>query len=523
MKMRDRRRLAALLAAGLLCLGLTACSVKIHVDIPMEEASVETETPEGEASVETEASEEETTEGETSAEEEAPSETPEAETGPGVLPVVYDPRPDRIQPVRYQYWGTCWAMSGISTLETCLIRQGLADSSVDLSEEDVLWWANTSPSGGWKKLSREDGGYAAGLTGYLETVGARLESDIPYLGEPEDKENPLTEYFGEGENQRPENYDTAPVVYDVTGLLFFDEPSEEDVKRAILNYGAVTASYREIPDEYVNYETASCWCPVLGPEYGGTHSISIVGWDDTYPKENFLEINGQVPGRDGAWLIKNSFGMDYGSDGGYIHVSYDDGYLLHAEVENHNWLYTVNAARPHEPLKRYAHDEFGAVGVWNPGMGESCTWAVCYDFGRGEKLRELRFASWSGNASYALFYAPVIDGVPSADSGSWSLLAEGASEYSGYITAEADPAFVLPEGRGAIVLTLNAENPGIGTDENFFQGTKTLFNTAVNEGDSFLLQDGVFVQAEREKTMNDHVYSDKVDVCIRAYTSGESE
>lgn len=34
------------------------------------------------------------------------------------------------------------------------------------------------------------------------------------------------------------------------------------------------------------------------------HAVDVIGWDDTFPKENFAQ---QAPG-DGAWLIRNSWG-----------------------------------------------------------------------------------------------------------------------------------------------------------------------------------------------------------------------
>ena len=36
------------------------------------------------------------------------------------------------------------------------------------------------------------------------------------------------------------------------------------------------------------------------------HAVVIIGWDDNYPKENFLE--GHQPPENGAWLVRNSWG-----------------------------------------------------------------------------------------------------------------------------------------------------------------------------------------------------------------------
>ncbi|RAP49013.1 MAG: hypothetical protein BZ138_08425, partial [Methanosphaera sp. rholeuAM270] len=111
-------------------------------------------------------------------------------------------------------------------------------------------------------------------------------------------------------------------VYDVVYI----EPRQNmtdnfKLKEAIIKYGAIGISLhgaRGAAQEDYNEETASAYYnSTFGA--GTDHSVTLVGWDDNYSRENFLV----TPPGDGAWIIKNSWGTDWGDDG-YYYVSYYD-------------------------------------------------------------------------------------------------------------------------------------------------------------------------------------------------------
>ena len=60
-----------------------------------------------------------------------------------------------------------------------------------------------------------------------------------------------------------------------------------------------------------------------------THTVCIVGWDDTFPASSFKK-DCQPPG-DGSWIVKNSWGTDWGTDG-YFYLSYYDKDIRNLET-----------------------------------------------------------------------------------------------------------------------------------------------------------------------------------------------
>ena len=83
----------------------------------------------------------------------------------------------------------------------------------------------------------------------------------------------------------------------------------------------------EIPDKevntYLNFtgENDSVWAQYTYEKNIANHAVTVVGWDDSFSKDNFLADH--KPPEDGAWIVRNSWGSDWGMDG-YFYLSYYD-------------------------------------------------------------------------------------------------------------------------------------------------------------------------------------------------------
>lgn len=82
-----------------------------------------------------------------------------------------------------------------------------------------------------------------------------------------------------------------------------------------------------IPDDegktYLSFtgENDSVWAQYTYEKNMVNHGVTVVGWDDHFSKDNFLADH--KPPEDGAWIVRNSWGQDWGMDG-YFYLSYYD-------------------------------------------------------------------------------------------------------------------------------------------------------------------------------------------------------
>lgn len=191
---------------------------------------------------------------------------------------------DILPPVRNQgKWGTCWAHSSICSMETNMIKKGLADKSqVDYSERHLSYFAhkkNVAFADGADAYDNQYSWYGGGnyrMAAFQLAAwnGAAAESDYPYssYGNMEDLD---------------ESVRSASVCH-LTDASTLNTP--EEVKSAIMKNGSVTCSYYSDDVSIDNNNYAVYHAENLGTN----HLVSIVGWDDGYEASNFAGSTDEI-------------------------------------------------------------------------------------------------------------------------------------------------------------------------------------------------------------------------------------
>lgn len=145
----------------------------------------------------------------------------------------------------------------------------------------------------------------------------------------------------------------------------FDPQAIDVAKRAIMENGAIAAGYYAdvaIPEDQTQeteFFSVKNWCQYVNRPTAGNHVVTIVGWDDTYPKGNFPT----EPEGNGAWIVKNSWGSKDGDAGSLSHWGIDGTgyfYLSYYDMSVAS-LYSVTAADADPDTIIQQHDWVGVT------------------------------------------------------------------------------------------------------------------------------------------------------------------
>jgi C1A family cysteine protease len=313
------------------------------------------------------------------------------------LPAAYDLRDqNKLTPVRNQGgYGTCWAFACYGSLESWL----MPSETCNFSEN------NLANKHGFD-YGFDDGGNATMTAAYLARwSGPVNEADDPYP-------NP---------GSSPSNLAVRKHIQQVEMIPAKTSALANDViKSVVLNNGAMYVSMY-IASDYYNSTNAAYY---YAGNTSANHAVAIVGWNDAYPGTNFLS----APPGDGAYIVRNSWGADWGA-GGYFYCSYYDTLMGFNENVSFN-----NAESPTNYGCVYQYDPLGWVSSCSSCDSSTDGWAAnIFTAVSNGVLRAVGFYTTDVNVHYELYvYRGITAGAPR--SGTLAASQSGTIPYAGYHT-----------------------------------------------------------------------------------------
>jgi len=380
------------------------------------------------------------------------------------IPSSYDSRDyGYITPVKDQNpYGTCWSFAAIAAMEASLIKSnvGYTKDNLDLSELHNAYFFYTATSDefgyaygdyntplGGNYLNR--GGNSVFTMHHLASWrGGAAESEYPY----EDADVSYTSAVSNA-------LDTIVHMQDsrVTYLSY----DRDGVKQLIMEYGAVAASYYS----YYYYNGGEYTTQYQDHTSGTNHAITIVGWDDNFSREYFNPSN--QPSSDGAWLIKNSWGSEWGDDG-YFWLSYED-----TSIQGEAFAFIAEPADNYD--HNYQHD--GASGNGRASVyGAANIFKIDGAYNQTLDAVSMAIASNYTNYTVQIYKNPASspdDGTPLLETP-----ITGTTTYSGYYTVEIDEYVVLEPGDVIAVVFKFDSTTSVYVDYTYTNGDWIDFITA---------------------------------------------
>lgn len=364
-------------------------------------------------------------------------------------------------------WGTCWAHAANAAAEIDLAKQ--TGSVVNFAPFHTAWFAYTPLSTSTSELKGTQltqagegrvqtdtsdpnnakldlgGGLTSAVSTFMQGCGIAKESDFTFPTSRKNLKKGGIDYSKRTyalANLKKWNYLGDPTTNsDETNMTVIN-----NMKKALSEGYAVAIDYKANTGDYSGYMNTSTWAQYIDVYAGNDHAVCVVGYDDNYSTSNFNSAH--RPSSNGAFLVKNSWGTDWGN-GGYFWLSYYDKSIQSAatyefDVEGYNGSSYINTST--EVIDQY--DYLQATNV----AGTSSAWySNIYTTYQKQNLHHI--ATYYANAGSTLTWKVyrLKDDATTPSDFLYSIDAPEAqgtyrNDYEGYIRIKLDTPVGLKKG-----------------------------------------------------------------------------
>ena len=401
--------------------------------------------------------------------------------------------------------GTCWTFSAMASVESNLLMNGIGE--YDLSEAHLAFSAQNVSFEGLMPVNRsyDDGGNDYISSAYFfNRMGPVSESDMPFsrLLNARSTGFPTKDELSSKEKD---------LFVKSTTTLTYDKGACTDnaingIKKYLVNNGALSATMyfdafdKSNIDENINDNSEIVSHTLNGAYYyydgktyfdansktvsenqDANHAVAIIGWDDTISASNFST----KPSRDGAFIIKNSYGTTVDingksvkmGDNGYFYVSYDDINICTGLAGFYNISKSSND-------NSYYHDTLGVNYAINANSNIDLYLGNIFTKKSSgtEKLKSIAFFGGTVGQKYDILFSG--DG----DLSKAKVIKSGTIDHLGYTTLDIDPINITNSKFSLAMKFYYMEGETIYT---FMQGIFGLYSKMnVEKGLSFVSIDG---------------------------------
>ena len=360
----------------------------------------------------------------------------------------------------------------------------------------------------------------------------------------------------------------TPALGDENGNYSYNEEGVAAIKLELAKGNGVSIAYfadeskpgqKTGDDGFMNTTT---WAQYYTGVAMANHAVTVVGYDDNYPKENFKrtakgrESERSIPPADGAFIVKNSWGAltqedkdtaTYDQSGnpiysnpnarawgiddtGYFYLSYYDNSIVMAE----SFEFFTEDEIEYKTIDYAQHDLFQGIAYRENDSDTKVSTANVFDVIRDGSLYQISYmATVPGTTVHYDVYRDVKAGDPT----SGTLLESGDSTYmvGGYHRITLKDKYPFKKGEKYSVVITQTHDTDEGTKKysevysaivNGYSTKDVTVKTVINKGESYIYQDGKWkdlsdLKAQKEQALyNDETKDDTEEEIAETFLNG---